>query len=99
MFNGYQRLHCYLQKRFKYGLNTIQANRKRGAEKAAAKRQQKKLNERHYYCICGEEYVELTDEIQYWIGCDKCSSWFHYECVGIQPNSISEVFLCSKYSK
>ena len=48
-------------------LCTIQSNRKRGAEKAATTRRAKK---RQYVCICGEEYSDRTDEVQYWIGCD-----------------------------
>ena len=79
-------------------LQTIQANRKRGAEKAAATRQRKKADEKHYYCICGEEYSDVTDEIEYWIGCDSCSSWFHCDCVGVEPDSIPDIFLCSACS-
>ena len=79
-------------------LQTIQANRKQGAEKAAATRQRKKANEKHYYCICGEEYSDVTDEIEYWIGCDSCSSWFHCDCAGVEPDSIPDIFLCSACS-
>ena len=76
-------------------LQTIQNNR-RSAEKAAATRQQKKANEKHYFCICGEEYTDLTNEVQHWIGCDTCSCWFHCHCVGVQPDSIPDTYLCSK---
>lgn len=79
-------------------LQTIQNNR-RGAEKAAATRQQKKANEKLYYCICREEYADITDEVQHWIGCDNCSCGFHCQCVNIEPSSIPDVYLCSKCSK
>ena len=77
-------------------LRTIQQNRKRGAEKAAATRRRK---EKHYFCICGEEYIDVTDEVQHWIGCEQCNSWFHCQCVGIQPESIPDVFVCNKCAK
>ena len=76
---------------------------KRGADKTAAIRRQKKLMSQttsgstQYYCVCGEEYLDLTDEIQQWIGCDSCDSWFHCQCVGV-ADSIPESFLCSKCS-
>ena len=55
-------------------LQTIQLNRKRGAEKASATRRQKKGSEARYFCVCGEEYTDCTDEIQHWIGCDTCTN-------------------------
>ena len=77
-------------------LKTIQQNRRRGAEKAAATRRRKKGSEKQYLCICGEEYTDVTDEVQHWIGCENCNSWFHCHCVGIQPDSIPDVFKCAK---
>ena len=73
-------------------------HRKRGAAKAAATRQLKKSKEQRFFCICGEEYLSLTDEVQNWIGCDACSHWFHFECVGINPDSLPERFVCSQCS-
>ena len=63
-------------------LKVVQHNRRRGAAKASATRRLKKSQDKHF-CICGEEYLSLTDEVQNWIGCDSCSNWFHFECVGI----------------
>ena len=77
-------------------LKTIQDNRKRGAEKAAMTRRLKKAKEKHFFCICGEEYLDLTDEVQNWIGCDSCANWFHFDCVGVDPNSLPERYVCSQ---
>jgi hypothetical protein len=33
------------------------------------------------YCLC----QALYDEVRPMIGCDYCSDWFHWECVGLQP--------------
>lgn len=33
------------------------------------------------YCLC----QALYDEIRPMLGCDYCSDWFHWECVGLQP--------------
>ena len=75
-------------------LKTIQQNRKRVAEKAAATRQQKRG--KRYICVCGKEYTDVTDEVQHWIACDKCNNWFHSHCVGIKQENVPEVFLCPK---
>lgn len=102
MSNSYQRPNFYLQKRFKYGLTTSKLLNPIGSEeqrKLQLKGNKRRRNRRIFLCVCGEEYLELTEEIQYWIGCDKCSSWFHCECVGKEANSIPEVFHCSKCSK
>ena len=31
------------------------------------------------YCLCRQPY----DETQFYIGCEKCSEWYHGRCVGI----------------
>lgn len=77
-------------------LQTVSTNRKRGAEKAAATRRSRKMQPKMYVCVCGEEYTERTDEIQYWIGCDKCDNWYHYDCVGIDKNTVPESFICTE---
>lgn len=33
------------------------------------------------YCLC----QALYDEVRPMLGCDYCSDWFHWECVGLQP--------------
>ena len=50
------------------------ANRKRGAQKAAATKHSKKKQPQRYVCVCGEEYTDRTDESQLWIGCDQCDN-------------------------
>lgn len=79
-------------------LKTIQDNRKQGAAKAAMTRQLKRSKQKRFFCICGEEYLSVTNEVQDWIGCDSCSSWFHFECVGVTPESLPESFICSQCS-
>lgn len=83
----------------------MQDNRKRGAAKAAETRRKKKANttasptttssvpESESDCCCGichEQYLEFTDSCQSWIGCDGCTNWFHFTCVGIYAESIPE---------
>ena len=80
-------------------LQTVQANRKRGAEKASATRRQKKSQlQARYFCVCGEEYTDCTEDIQNWIGCDTCTNWFHFECVGVNPTSVPDNFVCPQCS-
>jgi rubrerythrin len=35
------------------------------------------------YCLCRQPY----DDQRPMLGCDHCSDWFHYECVGLGPSS------------
>ena len=66
-------------------------NRKRGAVRAAAtrchkKRQMDEDNHRESSYLCGAfftPYQEFTDSVEDWIGCERCDSWFHFVCVGI----------------
>ena len=75
-------------------LTTVARNRKRGAEKAAATRRRKREQIHACKCgVCGQVYEELTEEVQNWIACDKCQTWFHFECVGI--DCVPQNFLCS----
>jgi hypothetical protein len=32
------------------------------------------------YCVC----QSLYDEVRPMLGCDHCSDWFHWECVGLE---------------
>ena len=79
-------------------LKTVQTNRKRGAQKAAATRRLKKqtasTSTSRYFCSCGEEYLDFTDEVEQWIGCDNCNQWYHCECVNVAPSSIPDSFVC-----
>ena len=57
-------------------------SRKRGAAKARVTRQAKQ--KQRYFCgVCGQEYAEETEEIEFWIACDCCSLWFYWSCVGL----------------
>ena len=74
-------------------LETVAKNRKRGAAKAAATRKAK----RQQCCkcgICGQEYMDETDDVQYWIQCDNCNVWYHWDCAGVQNEP--DTFFCSK---
>ena len=90
-------------------LKTVDTNRKRGAAKAADTRRRKRESRQittasqesstaaasDYYCgICGAEYG-VSDEPEFWIGCDKCDAWFHGDCVSITPENEPNEFYCS----
>merc|ERR1712158_174646 len=42
---------------------------------------------REIYCICQQPY----DETQFYIGCEKCSDWFHGRCVGILQSEADHI--------
>ena len=46
--------------------------------------------------ICGNPYEDLTEDVENWICCEKCESWFHFNCAGIivEPST----FLCCNCS-
>ena len=82
-------------------LRTVASNRKRGAEKGAKTRRQKAKNRVEssqlegdlYNCgVCNDAYQEETEEVEKWIGCDKCETWFHWSCVDICEEPAN--FLC-----
>ena len=81
-------------------LQTVSDNRKRGAAKAAETRrrnrqasQESSKSQTEYYCgVCQEPYMDFTDQIEKWIGCEHCNSWFHFVCVGLV--SEPEIFIC-----
>ena len=90
-------------------LTTVAENRKKGSQKAAKACRAKHFtdNEDLYnvpdkdegddedgHCgICGILYEDETDEIEQWITCNKCSTWYHWKCVDVvvEPDS----FVCS----
>jgi len=46
------------------------------------------------YCLCRQPY----DESQFYIGCERCTDWFHGRCVGIlqiEAESIDE-YVCPR---
>ena len=83
-------------------LETVASNRRRGASKGAKTRRQKaaknraesnQLESELYYCrVCNGTYQEETEEVENWIACDKCETWFHWVCVDVceEPSN----FLC-----
>ena len=84
-------------------MSTVQLNRKRCAAKAAATRRKKKQGKPSeppsekdtYRCgVCSEEYEDETVEEELWIQCEKCLSWFHGDCVGVNPSRVPEIFSC-----
>ena len=78
-------------------LHTVSENRKRGAARAAVTRQRKrqtKKQAKEAVCCCGVAYQEVTESVEDWICCDKCDSWFHFGCAGIDPTFIPQNFLC-----
>lgn len=76
-------------------LKNIRRNHRR-AQKAAQTRWQKRGT--RYFCSCGEEYLTITEDIVQWIGRDECDSWYHCECVGVDPDSIPDRFVCARCS-
>ena len=87
-------------------MSTVQLNRKRGAAKAAATKRKKKQGKPSepvlppsekdtYRCgVCSEECGDETVEEELWIQCEKCLSWFHGDCVGVNPSRVPEIFSC-----
>ncbi|XP_065312784.1 nucleosome-remodeling factor subunit NURF301-like isoform X2 [Gordionus sp. m RMFG-2023] len=47
---------------------------------------------RSVYCVCKTAY----DPTKFYIGCDKCSNWFHGECVNITPKEakLMDSYVC-----
>ena len=85
-------------------LRTIKNNQKRGAAKAAETRRHRRAlvqqskqdtyTDNMYYCgVCGGVYEEETNEIEIWIGCEQCDSWFHATCLGLD-SSDPEDYIC-----
>ena len=92
---------CEVEMWFKH-LVTVAEMRKKGSKKAAETRQKNKkaaaeihkgTNEAETFCgACKCAYRQYTTVIEDWICCDKCGSWFHYRCVGIE--FVPERFFC-----
>ena len=91
-------------------LSTVDANRRRGAAKAAQTRRLKKqqqlsatvttqrINEdfsnRKYYCGVCEALYDDDNEDEYWIGYEECE-WFYGDCVGVTPDNKPGKYYCT----
>lgn len=79
-------------------LADVEMNRKRGAAKARITCQlakQKQQQTERYFCgVCGQEYINETEEPEFWIQCDCCSMWYHWSCVGVEDEP--QTFMCNK---
>ncbi len=86
-------------------LQTVLANRKRGAAKAAATRAKKRASAKaaqrannisEYFCgTCKREYAEETEESELWIGCDICDRWYCGECENLQVAPNVDTYICT----
>ena len=86
-------------------LTLVASNRKRGAAKAEQTRRQRRLTKGQeqnedtctmYYCgACGGQYEEETDDVEFWICCDRCDVWFHGICVGVDASNSPDTFKCA----
>ena len=47
-----------------------------------------------WFCgTCGKQFVEETDDIDFWVGCDFCSEWFCCVCEQLlEPPPKSELY-------
>ena len=86
-------------------LKTVDINRKRGAAKAAETRRCKRNTvqtpsttdpeEDEYYCGVSRALYGDSDEAEYWVGCEKCDSWFHGSHINITPENEPDECYCS----
>ena len=50
-------------------------------------------------CYCGscrKEYQDETDDVEVWIGCDMCESWYCMSCEGLTNPPELDMYICSK---
>ena len=50
-------------------------------------------------CYCGscrKEYQNETDDVEVWIGCDMCESWYCMSCEGLTNPPELDMYICSK---
>ena len=43
--------------------------------------------------VCHGREEEEEEGIM-WVCCDKCNTWYHFECVNINDDDVPETFLC-----
>lgn len=80
-------------------LKTVDSNRKRGAAKAAETRRLNRCSkqaEKVYSCgICGAVYDDETEEVEFWVGCDNCDTWFHGTCIDVTTDNEPDKYFCN----
>ena len=83
-------------------LQTIEQNRKKGAEKAAATRRAKTTTTTTTtttvtYCggNCGFIY-ESDSVVDFWIACDVCDMWYCCLCEGLSEPPEEESYVCTQ---
>ena len=62
--------------------------------KKSAKKDNSKTEDQTYCGVCNGPYKSVTEEVQDWICCDHCETWFHYTCARINTSAEPESFLC-----
>ena len=49
------------------------------------------------YCGgCGKEYQDETEDVEVWIGCDMCESWYCMSCEGLTDPPEVDMYICTK---
>jgi len=87
-------------------LHTVDTNQKRGAAKAAETWRRKKQEisstasaeqdvESEEWCGVCEGVFGDTEEVELWIACDRCDTWFHGDCVNVSKDNEPENFCFS----
>ncbi len=54
-----------------------------------------KTEDQTYCGVCNGPYKSVTEEVQDWICCDHCETWFHYTCARINTSAEPESFLAN----
>jgi len=45
---------------------------------------------------CEEEFEELSDIVEVWIGCDICEEWYHCLCEGLCVPPTEDCYICNR---
>ena len=96
---------CFLQQYVTVrGADCKNRHVQRGAAKAAETRRRKQNAilattttepDDEYYCgICQALYGD-SDEVEYWVGCGKCDTWFHGTSINISQDNEPDEYYCS----
>ena len=80
-------------------LQTIEQNRKKGAEKAAATRRAKTTTTTTTVTYCGGNcgfIYESDSVVDFWIACDVCDMWYCCLCEGLSEPPEEESYVCTQ---